>query len=162
MPDFGGMMGGTPFGMPPMGGNSGGGGQGLDFSSLLQQFQSTGLSAAAAGGGGFGSAGGGGGAGGFGSAPAPSAIPADRYRNQLQQLYGMGFDDEQANLTALQAAHGNLNRAVDQLLSAPPPVTSPAPAPAASNTDTGAGGTSNSSPGDEDRDPKDAVEKKND
>lgn len=133
----GGGGGGMPFGMPPMGGNMGGG-EGLDFSSLLQQFQNTGLGSAAAAG-----------------ANAPPSNPADRYRNQLQQLYGMGFDDEQANLAALQAAHGNLNRAVDQLLSAPP---APSPAPAGNtNADTTSNSDSPSSAGS-----KDEAEKKND
>ena len=52
--------------------------------------------------------------------------PADRYAHQLQSLYGMGFDDEQRNLAALQAAHGNLNRAVDSLLEAAPPAAASA------------------------------------
>jgi len=86
----------------------GGAGGEIDFSNLLQQFQQAGLNAG-------------------GAAPARPTNPADRYRNQLQSLYGMGFDDEQANLAALQANHGNLNRAVDQLLSAP------APAPESNN-----------------------------
>ncbi len=30
------------------------------------------------------------------------ALPADRFRHQLQFLYDMGFDDKKANLTALQ------------------------------------------------------------
>merc|ERR1711920_1222335 len=63
--------------------------------------------------------------------------PADRYRNQLQSLRDMGFDDEQASLQALQQNHGNLNRAVDQLLMGPPP------APA--NTNTNAAPSSGSS-----------------
>lgn len=115
------MMGGMPFGMPPQPGpnNTGmpGGGGDMDFSNLLQQFQQTGIGGAAA----------------FSGPPAqvPPSNPADRYRNQLQSLYGMGFDDEQANLAALEANHGNLNRAVDHLLSSPPPPSAPAPAEAA-------------------------------
>ena len=128
----GGMPGGMPGGFPPMGGmpfgmpagtpparppNSGipGGGD-LDFSNLLQQFQQTGIGGAAA----------------FSGPPAqvPSTNPADRYRRQLDSLFGMGFDDEQRCLEVLVANHGNLNRAVDQLLSSPPP----APAPAATES----------------------------
>ena len=77
---------------------------GLDFSSLL---------------------GGGGGMGAFpsmGGMPTPppamaSQPPAERFASQLRQLYDMGFTDEQANLQALIAVGGNLNAAVERLLS---------------------------------------------
>lgn len=129
MPGFPPMMGGMPFGMPPAmpgannsGGNNGlpGGGD-LDFSNLIQQFQQSGIGGAAP----------------FSGLPAqvPPSNPADRFRAQLRSLEGMGFDDEQANLAALTANHGNLNRAVDHLLSSPPPAA--APASAASRTDEG-------------------------
>lgn len=146
MPNFGAMGGGMPFGIPSMGGGSGGGE--MDFSNLLQQFQNTGL-----------------GAGGAGGTSAPPSNPADRYRNQLQQLYGMGFDDEQANLAALTAAHGNLNRAVDQLLSAPPPAPNAVPATAQNSLTENASGNGDSAGSAEsqtDTAPKDATEKKND
>lgn len=42
--------------------------------------------------------------------------PQQRYVRQLQQMSDMGFDDEAAAIAALQSAHGNLNRAVDLLL----------------------------------------------
>jgi ubiquilin len=98
----------------------------LDFSNLLSQYQAFGLgnAAAATGGGGFGGLGISG--AGFGVPPQPtttSALPADRFRHQLQSLYDMGFDDEQANLAALQLHHGNLNRAIDALLTGTVPMT---------------------------------------
>jgi hypothetical protein len=54
--------------------------------------------------------------------------PAVQYQRQLQSLYDMGFDDEQGNLNALVAVHGNLNRAVDMLIEAAATSTSAAPA----------------------------------
>merc|ERR1712228_568555 len=92
------MFGANPFMMPPPQTSAGGS---LDFSNLLQQFQ--GLNTASPTG-----------------APSQPTNPADRYRVQLRSLYDMGFDDEQASLAALQAVNGNLNRAVDHLLSSPP------------------------------------------
>ena len=138
LPNFG-ALGGMPgmFGGMPPGALGAGAGGDLDFSSLLQQFQQTGL---------------GGGAAAAAAARAPPANPADRYRHQLQSLYGMGFDDEQANLAALQAAHGNLNRAVDHLLSAP--IASPAPAPSTSGD--AANNSANSASSSQDSSTKDA------
>lgn len=81
-------------------------GQGIDFSSLLQSMQSSGTTSAP---------------------PGPPQTPADRYRNQLRSLYDMGFDDEQQSLGALQAAHGNLNRAVDMLLAGEVPASPQTP-----------------------------------
>ena len=87
----------------PFGGFGGPAAGGLDFSSLL------------------GGAGAGAGATGFGAAPAAAPVsaepPATRYASQLRQLYDMGFSDEQANLQALIATGGNLNAAVERLLS---------------------------------------------
>jgi hypothetical protein len=54
--------------------------------------------------------------GGFG-APAAVADPETAYASQLQQLQDMGFFDRQSNITALQATGGNVNAAVDRLLS---------------------------------------------
>lgn len=104
--------------MPPMGGaglggfgGMGGFGNpattpGLDFSALLST--------------GGGNAGSGTGFGGFASPPAaaqPVQDPAVRYAAQLQQLQDMGFGDHAANLRALQATSGNVNAAVERLLS---------------------------------------------
>ena len=100
-----------------------GGGGGMDFGSFLQGLQPSG---------------------------APSNVaPADRYQVQLRSLYDMGFDDEQRNLTALQRAQGNLNRAVDMLIGGEVPATSAAAAPSETNNDAPS-------------EPKDATEKKND
>jgi ribosomal protein L12E/L44/L45/RPP1/RPP2 len=127
----------------------------LDFGSLMQQFQGMQTNTNA------------GGQGGGAAAPNRSQMhPADRYRSQLQQLRDMGFDDEQAALAALQANHGNLNRAVDQLLmsmgtptaaaaAAAAPAQSPAPAPAPSSQQQ----QQQDEPPTE---PKDSTEKKND
>lgn len=57
-----------------------------------------------------------GGMGGFG-APPPVADPEAAYASQLQQLEAMGFYDRETNIRALQATGGNVNAAVDRLLS---------------------------------------------
>merc|ERR1712150_179024 len=97
----------------------------LDFSSLLNQFNSaTSL-----------------GAGTGGMPPSPWANmaqpqqprpPQERFRVQLQSLRDMGFEDEDENIQILQQNHGNLNRAVDQLIMGGGSTSNaPAPAPAA-------------------------------
>jgi ubiquilin len=101
-------MGGTT--MPPM-----------DFSNLLNQFQSTG----------------------FQSHHHVTTTPADRFRVQLQSLRDMGFDDEMANINALQQNHGNLNRAVDYLLMNPTPVDVSSTTAAASTSSSGDGAPTN-------------------
>jgi ubiquilin len=62
---------------------------------------------------------GGAGGGGFGGVPAPPPVanPEVAYASQLQQLQDMGFFDQQENIRALQATGGNVNAAVDRLLS---------------------------------------------
>jgi hypothetical protein len=45
-----------------------------------------------------------------------AATPQERYRAQLQKLQEMGFSDEEANLTALQATGGSVNAAIERLL----------------------------------------------
>jgi hypothetical protein len=42
--------------------------------------------------------------------------PAVRYRHQLASRNAMGFGDVDVNIKALQAAHGNVYRAIDVLL----------------------------------------------
>lgn len=141
------MMGGNATdGFPGM--SSGGGGGGLDFSNLLNpqssgstssgmpaappmdfmnflnQFQNTGLGNSAT----------------PSSQPQQQQLPADRFRSQLQSLADMGFDNEQANLIALQRHHGNLNRAVDDLImgnvTVPPAPAQPSQATATAVTST--------------------------
>lgn len=79
---------------PVVPGNSVGG---LDFSALLGQTRN--------------------------SAPVPplpaalSGSPEVRYASQLQQLESMGFSDRAANIRALVATQGNVNAAVERLLS---------------------------------------------
>jgi UBA/TS-N domain./Ubiquitin family. len=101
---------GIPGGVPPP---NAGVPPGLDFSTLLNPLQpppgirnygfSSGASSVS---------------GGRGStAPIP---PEQRYRMQLQSLNDMGFDDNVANLAALEQTHGNVNRAIDLLLTSPP------------------------------------------
>ncbi len=51
--------------------------------------------------------------------PAPAQDPAVQYANQLQQLQDMGFSDGAANLQALIRTRGNVNAAVERLLSGP-------------------------------------------
>ncbi|GAX11723.1 ubiquilin [Fistulifera solaris] len=90
-----------------------------------------------------------------GVAPAAEQRPpAERYAVQLRSLYDMGFDDEQRNLQALEQVHGNLNRAVDYLLTMPLSSTPPsASAPTNNSTTSDTGAPS---------EPKDADDKKND
>ena len=116
---------------------------GLDFSGLLNQMQATNLGGGAA----------------QQQQQQQQQHPADRFRIQLQSLRDMGFDDEQGSLRALQASHGNLNRAVDMMLMGEVPASVPgipdavAP-PAPSN---------NNAPSEpESAEPKDNTEKKND
>ena len=74
---------------------------GMDFSSLLNQFQATSVS-------------------GNSLQQRQQMPPEQRFRMQLQSLNDMGFDDNVANLQALSQTHGNVNRAVDVLLMGPP------------------------------------------
>mmetsp|Transcript_5235 Transcript_5235/g.9973 ORF Transcript_5235/g.9973 Transcript_5235/m.9973 type:complete len:589 (-) Transcript_5235:76-1842(-) len=96
---------GIPGGVPPP--NAGSPSPGLDFSTLLNPLQSTSPSS-------------------FGRRnappPPPSSFipPEQRYRIQLQSLNDMGFDDNVANIAVLEQTHGNVNRAIDLLLTSPP------------------------------------------
>jgi len=74
---------------------------GMDFSSLLNQFQATSVS-------------------GNSFQQRQQMPPEQRFRMQLQSMNDMGFDDNVANLQALSQTHGNVNRAVDVLLMGPP------------------------------------------
>jgi ubiquilin len=159
MPPMGGMGGSMPpmgGSMPPMGGMGGSMPPPMDFSNLLNQFQSTGL-----------------------HSQQPQQAPADRFRVQLQSLRDMGFDDEMANVSALQQNHGNLNRAVDYLLMNPTSVSSTAPAPVPTSSapamssdppapsDGGDAATADETPPSQDNnaaseEPKGNAEKKND
>ena len=49
--------------------------------------------------------------------PSLSVPPEQRFAEQLTQLEGMGFTDRDANLRALTATQGNVNAAVERLLS---------------------------------------------
>ncbi|KAE9548729.1 hypothetical protein FO519_008057 [Halicephalobus sp. NKZ332] len=42
--------------------------------------------------------------------------PEERFRSQLEQLVSMGFTNQEANLRAIQEAHGDVNGAIDRLL----------------------------------------------
>jgi ubiquilin len=81
-----------------------------------------------AGGGGAGGAnpfaalmGGGGGAGGFGApapaAPADTRPPEEVYQSQLAQLNEMGFYEFDRNVSALRRSGGNVQGAIEYLLS---------------------------------------------
>ncbi len=155
-----GMGSGIPGGVPPP---NAGAPAGLDFSSLLNQMQSTSL-----------------GSTGFGATPTTGSAPIppeQRFRVQLQSLNDMGFDDNQVNIAALTQTHGNVNRAIDILFSNPPaPAQASPPTPPDStmatpqaestpmagidsNHESNEGGAGDSS---ENVTPKDAAEKKND
>jgi len=120
---------------------------GLDFGAMLQQMNNASMSSSGGGAPAFPPM--------FGMPPTQQQqqAPADRYRNQLQQLYGMGFDDEQRCLAALESSYGNLNRAVDMLLSGDVPIPAPAPS---TNTEGNSSETNNQG----DTAPKDEGEKK--
>lgn len=47
----------------------------------------------------------------------PSSTPEQRFQTQLSALNDMGFTDQEANIRALTACNGNVNRAVERLLS---------------------------------------------
>ncbi|KAI9598213.1 hypothetical protein BDF19DRAFT_431728 [Syncephalis fuscata] len=53
----------------------------------------------------------------MGTNPADNTPPEERYADQLRQLTEMGFWDAEQNLRALVASGGNVNRAVEMLLS---------------------------------------------
>ena len=98
---------------------------GLDFSTLLNQMQSTSIGSSGSGAGANMSAGMQGmgfGAGAGGRGVAAPISPEQRFRIQLQSLNDMGFDDNRVNIPALVQTHGNVNRAIDMLLTNPPPV----------------------------------------
>lgn len=174
MPNAGG-MGGMGMGMPPppsaanrlpfpMGNsnnnNNNSNNSGMDFSSLLNQFQSASVSNT-------------------NSSNMASPImqppqrreqvlpPEQRFHMQLQSLNDMGFDDNAANIRALTETHGNVNRAVDFLFSNPPStanvveasVTSDGSPTSTSDGPSDDGGSGNSSTDDI---PKEAGDKKND
>lgn len=72
---------------------------GLDFSRLLNQFQSASVSSPS-------------------PAPPTSTLPPEqRYASQLSTLSDMGFTDSEANIRALTECNGNLNRAIEKLVS---------------------------------------------
>mmetsp|Transcript_45787 Transcript_45787/g.139090 ORF Transcript_45787/g.139090 Transcript_45787/m.139090 type:complete len:634 (-) Transcript_45787:399-2300(-) len=107
-------------------------GGGLDFSSLLGQFQSAATLT--------------------GSQSQQRQLPAnpeERYRIQLRSLGDMGFDNREANIQALDANHGNVNRAVEWLLENPQhPAAPPASATNdATSSENGGGGSLASSGG---------------
>lgn len=55
----------------------------------------------------------------FGQQQQPQVPPAERFAAELQQLKQMGFYDESLNLQALTLSGGNVNAAVEWLLSRP-------------------------------------------
>jgi hypothetical protein len=152
---------GSPFGGLSMPRPGGGGVSGLDFSSLLQNSMMSG-----------GAAGPSGLSGGLGlpfqpQAPLPSqssatAPPRERFRRQLAQLTDMGFDQEDSCLAALEAEHGNVNRAVERLLSGPPPSPPSSQAPTPLPHPEPAPTSSDSTDAETAAPPKNASEKKND
>jgi len=122
MPGIGG-SGGSPFmgtgipgGVPPP---NAGSPPGLDFSTLLNQIQATSIGGSSA----------------AGSSSSASVPPEQRYRAQLQALNDMGFDDNRVNIPALIQTHGNVNRAIDMLLTNPPAPMQAAVTPASPDAD---------------------------
>jgi len=112
---------------------------------------------------------------GSGNPSSSQPAPGQRFRVQLQSLQDMGFTDRAANIRALTAGHGNLNRAIEILLENPPEIGGDSSGGAVTNESGGDGnvdvnndaasGSNNESGGDGDRggsEPKGSVEKKND
>jgi ubiquilin len=66
--------------------------------------------------GGFGGLGGLGGMGGSVS-PQPTGDPKEIYKSQLEQLAAMGFPNESVNIDILKQTGGNVEAAVERLLS---------------------------------------------
>lgn len=129
----------NPFAAPPAGN------PGMDFSSLLNQMQSASVSA--------------------NSAPRTAEVPPEqRFRLQLQSLNDMGFDDNPINISALLQTHGNVNRAIDVLLTDPPAphvsVQPSAPSPAPSTSSVQSSNDNSNIP--ENQEPKPNEDKKND
>mmetsp|Transcript_23423 Transcript_23423/g.34266 ORF Transcript_23423/g.34266 Transcript_23423/m.34266 type:complete len:153 (+) Transcript_23423:3-461(+) len=124
---------------------------GLDFSSLLNQMQSSSISGMSTMG------------GTVGGGQAPNVIPNEqRFVIQLQSLNDMGFDDNQVNIAALVATHGNVNRAIDMLLTDPPAPLPTSASPGASAPTSGDGTIAEQENNNDTVEDKDAVEKKND
>lgn len=109
-----------------LGGAGGGGLPGLppmtpeQIQQAMQALQNFG--GGSGGGGGFGDLFGGGGFGGAGGpasppAPADTRPPEERYEEQLRQLNDMGFFDFDRNVEALRRSGGNVQGAIEQLLS---------------------------------------------
>ena len=63
-------------------------------------------------------AGAGAGTGGQGGPPSDARPPEERFATQLEQLQTMGFVDGRRNLQALIVSGGNVNAAIEFLLSA--------------------------------------------
>merc|ERR1712154_374210 len=95
------------------------------------------------------------------SSSGTSIPPEQRYRLQLQSLNDMGFDDNRVNIAALTQTHGNVNRAIDVLLTNPP---APIPDETSSSNTSSAPSTTNGATSEESEDivDKDVTEKKND
>lgn len=82
---------------PPTSGASNMGGL-MDFASMLQQMNIAG-------------------AGGGAAPTAQLQPPEERFRSQLEQLVTMGFNDREANIRALTASFGDINAAIEHLIS---------------------------------------------
>jgi len=70
--------------------------------------------------GGFGGLGGGfpsGGAGTGTQSQQDNTPPEEKYKTQLEQLAAMGFTNKDVNIQALQATGGNVDAAVERILS---------------------------------------------
>lgn len=50
-------------------------------------------------------------------AGAPQVAPRERFKEQLEQLSSMGFPDEEANLRALLQTNGQVDAAINIILS---------------------------------------------
>lgn len=91
--------------------------------------------------------------------------PGQRFRVQLQNLQDMGFSDRSANIRALTASNGNVNRAIEILLESPPEMgdsaasESVAEAEVSSDSNAEAERSGESATNEE---PKGSAEKKND
>jgi len=79
---------------------------GLDFSNLLNQFESSASVSSTSN---------------SNISSSPTTLSTERYKIQLHSLRDMGFTNDENSIRVLDSVGGNVNRAIDALISSPPP-----------------------------------------
>ena len=87
---------------------------GLDFSNLLNQFESSASLSSTSN---------------SNISSSPATLSTERYRKQLHSLRDMGFKNDENSIRVLDSVGGNVNRAIDALVSSPSPSPPPPPPP---------------------------------